>query len=260
MTRKKSQVAAAPWLPDGHGDAPGTWGLSAGFTNGLEHGSRFFSASFRWFLSREECRADRACRGCGRAPYDPHALMEPTRRPAGFARPAPRRGRVCGRGPARPAALTGSPRPLHSPFDSGGRASAAAGGRQTGNSGVNPGRPRRCVRAISGPGKPGPGGRAVAFEPLSRAPAHGRVREARRHAAVRARESEDLPGVVSLPDREGGRAGTAARAVGRRHSEGSAPVASPVRSLRARACGWLRGVGCPRAASAWNAGLARLAA
>jgi len=60
----------------------------------------------------------------------------------------------------------------------------------------------------------GKGSRAVAFEPL---PPTGpaRAAEARRRAAAGVRESEDLPGVRSLPDREGGMAGTAARAAGR---------------------------------------------
>jgi hypothetical protein len=47
------------------------------------------------------------------------------------------------------------------------------------------------------------------------APAAGGSNGARRHAAVRVRESEDLPGVMSLSDREGGMAGTAAAAAGR---------------------------------------------
>jgi len=49
----------------------------------------------------------------------------------------------------------------------------------------------------------GKGSRAVAFEPL---PPTGpaRAAEARRRAAAGVRESEDLPGVRSLPDREAG--------------------------------------------------------
>jgi hypothetical protein len=78
--------------------------------------------------------------------------------------------------------------------------------------------------------------------------------EARRHAAARARESEDLPGVVSLPDREGGRAGTAARAVGGDTLQGSAPArtAPGVVRMHRRARG-PKGSGASAAVRAWMA-------
>lgn len=56
--------------------------------------------------------------------------------------------------------------------------------------------------------------RPAAIQPL-RLPRNDEFRAAARRLAVgRARESEDLPGFGSLPDREGGMADTAARAAG----------------------------------------------
>lgn len=103
-------------------------------------------------------------------------------------------------------------------FDSGGRVRAVASVRQTGNSGVNPGRPRRCDRAVE----------AGCFQPLRPPRNVGFRAAARRHATGRARKSEDLPSVESLPDREGGMADTAARATG---TSNSGPV-SGSRALR----------------------------
>ena len=104
------------------------------------------------------------------------------------------------------------------PLDSGGLVRAAAPARQTGNSGVNPGRPRRCDRAVE----------AGCFQPLRPPRNVGFRAAARRHATGRARKSEDLPSVESLPDREGGMADTAARATG---TSNSGPV-SGSRALR----------------------------
>ena len=58
------------------------------------------------------------------------------------------------------------------------------------------------------------GEKASAFEPLGFLAACRQSVIARRHAVARARESEDLPGVMSLPDCEGGKVGTVAGAAG----------------------------------------------
>ena len=44
--------------------------------------------------------------------------------------------------------LTVAARPIESAVESGGLVFAVVNGRQTGNTGVIPGRPRRCIRAI----------------------------------------------------------------------------------------------------------------
>lgn len=59
----------------------------------------------------------------------------------------PVRVKLCGLGMGRAMCLTGSARPLHFAFDSGGRRRECSRSRQTGNSGANPGRPRRCDQA-----------------------------------------------------------------------------------------------------------------
>jgi hypothetical protein len=127
--------------------------------------------------------------------------------------------------PGGPAWLTASARSVHSATDSGGRKKAAAFLRQTGNSGANPGRPRRCVRAIFESGQPQARERGRSHSSHCRhGTLSGTAGAARRRAIARARESEDLPGVWSLPDREGGMAGTAAAAAGRDALQGSAPA------------------------------------
>jgi len=55
--------------------------------------------------------------------------------------------KLCGLGMGRAICLTGSARPLHFASDSGGRSHECSCSRQTGNSGANPGRPRRCDQA-----------------------------------------------------------------------------------------------------------------
>jgi len=124
-------------------------------------------------------------------------------------------------------------------LDSGGRARAAAPARQTGNSGVNPGRPRRCDRAIfSGPRSSWPvKDRPAAFDPLRSSGSWRRI--ARRTQSADARKSEDLPGVGSLSDREGGMTGTAAGAAGRDNAQDpllQAPASYPGRSCACTGC------------------------
>jgi hypothetical protein len=61
---------------------------------------------------------------------------------------------------------------------------------------------------------------------------------------TQARESEDLPADMSLPDREGGMVGTAARAVGRNAPKDPFRLASvPHRVARRMLRGLARGVG-----------------
>ena len=68
-------------------------------------------------------------------------------RPAEFDTAPARRGKPCGLGAARVICLTGLARSLHSTIDSGGWPRERSRGRQTGNSGAIPGRPRRCDQA-----------------------------------------------------------------------------------------------------------------
>ena len=55
---------------------------------------------------------------------------------------------MCGLWWPKSRSLTVVARPLHSSTESGGPPPAAASGGQTGNSGVIPGRPRRCIQAF----------------------------------------------------------------------------------------------------------------
>ena len=59
----------------------------------------------------------------------------------------PLREKLCGWRMGGAICLTGSTRPLHFAFDSGGRPRERSRDLQTGNSGANPGRPRRCNQA-----------------------------------------------------------------------------------------------------------------
>ena len=59
----------------------------------------------------------------------------------------PLSAKLCGLRMDDAICLTGFARPLHFAFDSGGRPRERSRDRQTGNSGANPGRPRRCDQA-----------------------------------------------------------------------------------------------------------------
>ncbi len=97
--------------------------------------------------SRRECHAARVGKPCGGRPHDRHVFTWaacPIRRVC-HPRPA---GSGFVRGVRRGTEwLTASARPLYSSFDSGGRSWASACSRRTGNTGANPGRPRRCDQA-----------------------------------------------------------------------------------------------------------------
>ncbi len=165
----------------------------------------------------KDCRAHRINRACGAASCNRYILLPEGRTTVrvcqthGLAwqglRPLPRRA----------VRLTTSTPSVHSSNDSGGQVEASASDWQTGNSGVNPGRPRRCIRAILAPGKlgfEGEGGRIRAIAASETPTWWARCCEKACDLA-RARKSEDLPGVVSLPICEGGMVGTAASAAGR---------------------------------------------
>jgi hypothetical protein len=68
-------------------------------------------------------------------------------RPAQIDTAPARRGKPCGLRRGAAICLTHPARSLHSANDSGGRSRERSRGRQTGNSGANPGRPRRCDQA-----------------------------------------------------------------------------------------------------------------
>jgi hypothetical protein len=116
--------------------------------------------------------------------------------------------------------------------DSGGRAETAVFIRRTGNSGANPGRPRRCDQACE----------VGCFEPLRACRRGGRREKACSRPSLEVRRPTR---VGSLPDREGGMGDTAAvRPVARRSQDPllQAPASPQVVHALACAC---RG-GCVR--------------
>ena len=133
--------------PTGTVMSRGTDGLSAVGRSRLEHVNRFFPRCFACargveIAARRACARLEARRGATR-----RASRATFSQPAGFASRRARDGKVCGCRRGATDSLTAPPRPLHSSNDSGGRPRAIVHGRQTGNSGANPGRPRRCDQA-----------------------------------------------------------------------------------------------------------------
>ena len=90
-------------------------------------------------------------RACARPAGDRRTTVTPSRemplQPAQLRTRGSRGGKPCGLSWTLRGMLTSALQPLNSANDSGGREEAAAFVRQTGNSGVNPGRPRRCDQA-----------------------------------------------------------------------------------------------------------------
>jgi hypothetical protein len=107
----------------------------------------FFSRCFkgaRWVKTAVR----RACaRPAGRRRTTVTPSRETPLQPAEFHTRCCPGGKPCGLSRTLPGMLTSPLQSLHSANDSGGREEAAAFVRQTGNSGVNPGRPRRCDQA-----------------------------------------------------------------------------------------------------------------
>lgn len=140
-----------------------------------------------------------AAQSVPRAPAKPSGLRVRVRcNRQGLPPDHPRRVKPCGRRRGSSICLTALAPPVHSANDSGGWFRERSCGRQTGNSGVNPGRPRRCDQAT----------RSAASGHCGAAIRRGL---ARRHAADEVWKSEDLPGVMGLSDREGGTADTVPR-------------------------------------------------
>ena len=155
-------------------------------------------------------------------------------RPSRFDTPPTPAGKPCGLAGRPRRGLTASAQPLHSATDLGGRAKDAPFSRQTGNSGANPGRPRRCDQASR-----------------SAASRHCGFLGGREKACSRPSLGVRRPTRVrSLPDREGGMAGTAADAAGRVSSRIRC-CTHPLSPWAARACAAVCGAVRLRGVVAW---------
>ena len=89
-----------------------------------------------------------AAQSVPRAPAKPSGLRVRVRcNRQGLPPDRPRSAKPCGRRRGSSMCLTALASPVHSANDSGGSLRERSCGRQTGNSGVNPGRPRRCDQA-----------------------------------------------------------------------------------------------------------------
>ena len=97
----------------------------------------------------KDCRPFRVGKRCGATWYKRSIFMRTTLVTGQVFHVAIRRGKPCRLCGARRRCLTRSAPPVHSPRRAWWPTASSCSGRQTGNSGVIPGRPRRCVRAIS---------------------------------------------------------------------------------------------------------------
>ena len=123
-----------------------------GYRRLRESGLRVVEGFFSRCFGGARCVEAAAHRACARPAGDRDTTVTASRetplQPAQVLTRGSRRGKPCGLSWTLRGMLTSALQPLNSPNDSGGREEAAAFVRQTGNTGVNPGRPRRCDQAL----------------------------------------------------------------------------------------------------------------